>query len=456
MTLIKSINPYSGELLSEFHPLTERSIEKKLSIGSKAFSLWKRTDIVKRAELMDNAAKNLKDNREKYAKIISLEMGKVIKESLAEVDKCALVCQYYAKNAEGFLRAEPIDLPNNSRAKVIHQPLGIILAVMPWNFPFWQVFRFAAPTLMAGNVAVLKHASNVPQCSLAIEEVFTEAGFPEGAFQSLLIDSKTTTNLIEDDRIKAVTLTGSEKAGASVASIAGKHIKKSLLELGGSDPFIVLKDADINKAAETAVKARMINFGQSCIAAKRFIVVEEVYEEFLARFMAHFSQLKQGDPLEKSSDFACMARPDLAKELYGQVAKSVKAGATLLFGGEEPQEGSALFQPTILADIPASAPAYSEELFGPVASMYKVKNETDAISLANDSEFGLGASIWSEDHGKAEELADELETGAVFINAMVASNPHLPFGGVKKSGYGRELGRLGILEFVNSKTVYLG
>ena len=456
MTRIKSTNPYTNEVLAEFQSHTQEELEAKLSAGSIAFSSWKETSFSKRAELMGNAARVLKDNREKYAKIISLEMGKVLKESLAEVDKCALACKYYADNAASFLKEEPIELPDGARAKVIHQPLGIVLAVMPWNFPFWQVFRFAAPTLMAGNVGVLKHASNVPQCSLAIEEVFTEAGFPEGAFQSLLIDSSTTTKLIEDARIKAVTLTGSEKAGASVASTAGKHIKKSLLELGGSDPFIVLKDANIKKAAETAVKARMINFGQSCIAAKRFIVEEDVYEEFLAHFVEHFSQLKQGDPMSEESDFACMARPDLAKVLYTQLDNSVKAGAKLIYGGEAPEENSAVFQPAILTDIPTSAPAYSEELFGPVATIFKVKNEDDAIALANDSEFGLGASIWSEDKDKAEQLAAKIESGAVFINAMVASNPHLPFGGIKKSGYGRELSRYGILEFVNSKTVYLG
>ncbi|MEB2780977.1 NAD-dependent succinate-semialdehyde dehydrogenase [Algoriphagus sp. C2-6-M1] len=456
MTHIKSINPFTNEILAEFLSLSEEDIEKKLSTGSVAFSSWKETSFARRAELMNNAARVMKDKREKYAKIISLEMGKVLKEALAEVDKCALVCEYYAEKAEEFLKDEQIDLPDGKKAKVIHQPLGIILAVMPWNFPFWQVFRFAAPTLMAGNAGMLKHASNVPQCSLAIEEIFTDAGFPEGTFQSLLIDSKATIKLIEDDRIKAVTLTGSEKAGASVAAAAVKHIKKSLLELGGSDPFIVLKDADIRKAAETAVKARMINFGQSCIAAKRFIIEEDVYEEFLALFVEHFRKLKQGDPMVAGSDFACMARPDLAAELFAQVDKSVKAGATLLVGGEPPEEGSSLFQPTILTDIPPTAPAYSEEMFGPVATIFKVKNEEDAIALANDSEFGLGASIWTKDHDKAAQLAAKIESGAVFINALVASNPQLPFGGIKKSGFGRELSRYGILEFVNSKTVYLG
>ncbi|WP_439487891.1 NAD-dependent succinate-semialdehyde dehydrogenase [Algoriphagus sp.] len=453
---MKSINPFTGELIEEFSTLSQEKLEQKLSGASVAFSGWKDVGFATKSELMSKAGAILKENREKYAKIITLEMGKVLKESLAEVDKCALVCEYYAENAESFLKDEQVDLPDGKKAKIIHQPLGIILAVMPWNFPFWQVFRFAAPTLMTGNVGVLKHASNVPQCSLAIEEVFTEAGFPEGVFQSLLIDSDTTTELIADERIKAVTLTGSEKAGGSVASVAGKHIKKSLLELGGSDPFIVLKDADLKKAAETAVKARMINFGQSCIAAKRFIIEEEVYDKFLTLFVENFKNLKQGDPMDENSDFACMARPDLAEDLYQQVENSLNAGATLIYGGDKPENGSARFSPTILADIPTSSPAYKEELFGPVATLFKVKNEDDAIALANDTEFGLGASIWSEDMEKASALAGKIESGAVFINAMVASNPHLPFGGVKKSGYGRELGRYGILEFVNSKTVYLG
>jgi succinate-semialdehyde dehydrogenase/glutarate-semialdehyde dehydrogenase len=332
----------------------------------------------------------------------------------------------------------------------------MVLAVMPWNFPFWQVFRFAAPTLMAGNVGILKHASNVPQCALAIEEVFTSAGFPKGVFQSLLIDSKATTKLISDSRIKAVTLTGSEKAGASVASEAGKNIKKSLLELGGSDPYIVLNDADVNLAATTAVKSRMINFGQSCIAAKRFIIESGVYDQFLERFTEELSQLKEGDPMDEKADFACMARGDLAMELYDQVKKSVDLGSKLLLGGKKPKKDSPFFEPTILTEIPKNAPAYSEELFGPVALIFKVENEREAVLLANDSEFGLGGSLWTSNLEKGEKLAEQIETGAVFINSMTASNPHLPFGGVKKSGYGRELSRNGILEFVNSKTVYLG
>jgi succinate-semialdehyde dehydrogenase/glutarate-semialdehyde dehydrogenase len=309
---------------------------------------------------------------------------------------------------------------------------------------------------MAGNVGILKHASNVPQCALAIESVFREAGFPEGVFQSFLIDSKATLTLLEDDRIKAVSLTGSEKAGAAIASAAGKNIKKSLLELGGSDPFIVLADADIEKAAETAVKARMVNFGQSCIAGKRFIIEESVYDLFLEKFTENLSQLKSGDPMEESSDFACMARPDLAEELYKQVEKSVKMGAKIHVGGQKPKDGSAQFAPTILTEIPENSPAFLEELFGPVATIFKVKNAAEAIRIANSTEFGLGASIWTSDSQKGESLAAEIESGAVFLNSMVASQPALPFGGIKKSGFGRELGRMGILEFVNSKTVYLG
>ena len=455
-SIIKSINPFTNETLAEFPHLSAEEIEQKLASAALAFSLWGKTGFAERSNLMAKAAQVLREHKQKYATVISQEMGKVIRESLAEIEKCAWVCDYYAENAEGFLAPEPIKLPDGKKAKILHQPLGAVLAVMPWNFPFWQVFRFAAPTLMAGNVGLLKHASNVPQCSLVIEEVFAKAGFPDGVFQSLLIDSGTATELIYDHRIKAVTLTGSEKAGSTVAAAAGKNIKKSLLELGGSDPYIVLKDADVQAAAETAVKARMLNFGQSCIAAKRFIIEEEIYDQFATFYIAALEKLTPGDPMDENTDYACMARPDLAEELFEQIQRSIDAGAKLLFGGEKPEEGSANFQPTILADIPTVAPAYSEELFGPVATFFIVKNEQDAIALANDSEFGLGASIWTKDLEKAESLAAQIESGGVFINAMVASNPHLPFGGVKKSGYGRELSKLGILEFVNSKTVYLG
>lgn len=456
MSRINSVNPWSGEILKEFSPTNPKELEKKLSTAQESFESWRLVSLDKKALLMHAAANVLREKKEDYARIISLEMGKVIKESRAEVEKCAWVCDFYAEKAAEFLAPEQLTLPDRKKAKVIYQPLGAILAVMPWNFPFWQVFRFAAPTLMAGNVVLLKHASNVPQCALAIQSVFEEAGFPTGTFQSLLIDSTTTLRLLEDERVKAVSLTGSEKAGAAVASTAGLQIKKSLLELGGSDPFIVLQDADVATAAETAAKARMINFGQSCIAAKRFIVEAPVYERFLEIFTQKIAGMKQGNPLDESSDYACMARPDLAQELYGQVEKSKMMGAKVILGGIRPNSESADFAPTILTDIPASAPAFSEELFGPVASVFKVKNEQEAISLANATEFGLGASLWTSDLEKGEKLASHIESGAVFLNSMVASHPHLPFGGIKKSGFGRELSRQGILEFVNHKTIHLG
>lgn len=456
MSGIQSINPWTGEIVREFIPLTPREMEIQIELAAKAFGSWKNIPVSEKSELMKKAGQILRQKKEEFARLITLEMGKVIRESRAEVEKCAWACDFYADHAEQFLSEEQIQLPEGKKAKVIYQPLGIILAVMPWNFPFWQVFRFAAPTLLAGNTGILKHASNVPQCALAIESIFLEAGFPKGVFQSFLIDSKTTLELLEDKRIQAVSLTGSEKAGAAVASVAGKNIKKSLLELGGSDPFIVLADADIEKAAETAVKARMINFGQSCIAAKRFIIEESVYDRFLKFFKDKMSQLKGGDPMDENSDYACMARPDLAAELYKQIQKSMALGAQLFLGGTKPDENSAEFSPTILTQIPENSPAFSEELFGPVASVFKVKNLNEAIQIANSTKFGLGASLWTSDLDKGEQLAFQIESGAVFLNSMVASHPALPFGGIKKSGYGRELGRQGILEFVNTKTVYLG
>lgn len=456
MSKIQSKNPWNGKVEAEFDLLSTKEIEIKTRVSFDVFQSWKSTSISERSILMKKAGEILRENKEEYARLITQEMGKIIRESRAEIEKCAWACDYYAENAAEFLTPEKINLPDGKKAKIIHQPLGAILAVMPWNFPFWQVFRFAAPTLMAGNVGILKHASNVPQCALAIESVFRKAGFPEGVFQSFLIDSKATLTLLEDERIQAVSLTGSEKAGAAVAAAAGKTIKKSLLELGGSDPFIVLADADIETVAATAVKARMVNFGQSCIAGKRFIIEESVYDLFLEKFKEKLSQLKFGDPMEESSDYACMARPDLAEELYEQVKKSVKMGAKILIGGQKPEAGSAQYIPTILTNIPENSPAYSEELFGPIAMIFKVKNAAEAIRIANSTEFGLGASIWTTDLTKGETLAAEIESGAVFLNSIVASQPALPFGGIKKSGFGRELGRMGILEFVNSKTVYLG
>ncbi len=456
MRMIRSVNPWSGELLKEYTSETAREVEKKLCDAQRAFEGWRRVSIDKKAELMRCASGILRFKKEEFARIISLEMGKVMRESLAEVEKCAWLCDFYAEKSQEFLSTELIFLPDGSRAKIVNQPLGVILGVMPWNFPFWQVFRFAVPTLMSGNVGMLKHASNVPQCALAIQQMFEEAGFPEGVFQSLLIDSEATLRLLEDYRIKAVSLTGSEKAGAAVAAVAGSQIKKSVLELGGSDPFIVLKDANVILAAETAAKARMLNFGQSCIAAKRFIVEQDVYEEFIGLFSRKIEELRKGNPLVEFSDYSCLARPDLASDLFTQVSKSVSLGARVLLGGIPPEKDSAEFTPTIITDIPRNSPAFSEELFGPVATVFRVKSEEEAIVLANATEFGLGASLWTKDSDRGEYLASQIESGGVFLNAMVASHPWLPFGGIKKSGYGRELGRLGILEFVNQQTIYLG
>ncbi|GAB2498151.1 NAD-dependent succinate-semialdehyde dehydrogenase [Algoriphagus taiwanensis] len=456
MNLIQSINPFTDQLLKEFVPLNLKEAKKQVTQAQNAFEAWKETPLAQRAALMKKAGEQLRNQKQHYARLISLEMGKVIKESLAEIEKCAWVCDYYADHAESFLQDEPISLPDDKKAKVIYQPLGVILAVMPWNFPFWQVFRFAAPTLMAGNAGLLKHASNVPQCALAIQEVFDKAGFPEGLFQSLLINSQVTLSLIQEPQIRAVSLTGSEGAGRAIAAAAGKGLKKTLLELGGSDPFVVFADADIDQAVETAVKARMINFGQSCIAAKRFLIEKPAYKQFVDRFQERLSQLKEGDPLDENSDFACMARPDLAKELFDQVKKTRLLGGKIPFGGEKPEQGSPFFKPTIITDIPKNSPAFQEEMFGPVASFFSFQSEEEAAQIANATDFGLGSSVWTKDSDRAERMSRSIESGAVFINSMVASHPWLPFGGIKNSGYGRELSRQGILEFVNTKTVYLG
>ncbi|AGA80034.1 NAD-dependent succinate-semialdehyde dehydrogenase [Echinicola vietnamensis] len=453
---MKSINPYTGELLEEFTDHTEQQVEAAIQKGQEAYLSWRELPISQRADLMKKAGQVLRDNTDKYGKIISLEMGKVITESKSEVEKCAWVCEYYAENAEEMLADAPIALPDGKEAKVVYNPLGIVLAVMPWNFPFWQVFRFAAPNLTAGNVGLLKHASNVPQCALAIEEVFTQAGFPEGVFQSLLIGSDKVANIIAHPDVKAATLTGSEKAGQKIAAQAGEQIKKTVLELGGSDPFIVLKDADVKEAAKTAAKGRMINFGQSCIAAKRFIIEQEVYDEFITHFKSAIESYVPGDPLDEKAGYACMARPDLAMELYEQVEASIQKGAEVILEGTKPEKGKAFIKPYILGKLTPDMPAYREELFGPVASVFKANDVDEAIAIANDSAFGLGASLWTQDPQKADILSRKIESGAVFINSMVASNPYLPFGGIKKSGYGRELAENGIKEFMNIKTVYLG
>ncbi len=451
---ISSINPYNSEVLEEFVEYKDHQIEKALNNGQKAFREWSNTSFSHRRDLMLKCADVLEQDIEKLSRIITLEMGKLISESRAEINKCAWVCRYYADHAETFLRDEKLDV-EEADSYLVYDPLGIVLAIMPWNFPFWQVFRFAAPGLMSGNVGILKHASNVPQCALAIEEVFKASGFPEGTFQTLLIGSNKVPKIIDDSRIKAVTLTGSDIAGRRVAERAGKNLKKLVLELGGSDPFIILKEADLKKSVDTAVKARMINCGQSCIAAKRFIIEESIFDEFIDLFNKAFSTLKGGDPLSDQVDYGPMAREDLAAEIDHQVEASVNLGAKILTGGQRPSTKGSFYQPTILTHVKPGMPGFDEELFGPVASVISARDASDAVDIANNSRFGLGASLWTQDRDKAWELARRIETGAVFVNAMVASHPKVPFGGVKDSGYGRELSYLGIREFMNAKSIWV-
>ncbi|WMN11161.1 NAD-dependent succinate-semialdehyde dehydrogenase [Marivirga salinae] len=448
---IESRNPYNNEVVKTFQEETDNQVFDKIELAETTYREWKTTNFTHRKELMLKTAVLLRDRKEQYANLMTLEMGKAKREAIGEIEKCALACDYYAENAEKFLSNKKLDVPEGE-AYVAHDPIGIVLAIMPWNFPFWQVFRFLAPNLMAGNVGLLKHASNVPQCALAIEEVLVDAGFPKGCFQTLLISSSKVNMILDDERVKAATLTGSEGAGSKVAERAGKNLKKTVLELGGSDPFIVLKDADIEKAAKTGTKARMINNGQSCIAAKRFILEESIADEFLEIFKSEFENIKVGDPSSDEFDYGSMAREDLAEELEEQVNKSVKKGAKILIGGKRDK---AFFEPTILTDVKAGMPAYEEELFGPVAIVLIAKDEQHAIELANDSRFGLGGSLWSKDLDKAKKLVREVESGAVYINKLMASHPAVPFGGVKMSGYGRELSEMGIKEFVNQKTVWI-
>jgi succinate-semialdehyde dehydrogenase / glutarate-semialdehyde dehydrogenase len=451
---IASINPATGETLRSFEPLTEAEIEERLTRSTEAFQEHRRTSFQERAAWMTRAAEILEAEKGEFARLMTTEMGKPLKAAGEEAAKCALACRYYAEWAERFLGEEEVE-SNAMRSYISYQPVGPVLAVMPWNFPFWQVFRFAAPALMAGNVGLLKHASNVPQCALAIEDIFRRAGFPAGVFQTLLIGSDQVGRLIEDERVRAVTLTGSEEAGSQVGSQAGKAIKKSVLELGGSDPFIVMPSADLEAAVETAVRARTINNGQSCIAAKRFIVAEAVYDEFERRFVEGMKALSVGDPSEESTDIGPLATPSVLKDLDEQVRKSVEAGARILTGGRVLERRGNYYAPTVMVDIPKSAPAYREELFGPVALLFRVRDAAEAIGLANDSVFGLGSSVWTNDEAERARFIREIEAGSVFVNGMVASDPRLPFGGVKHSGYGRELSYYGIREFVNIKTVWI-
>ena len=451
---IATINPATGETLRTFEPAAEIEIDERLTLAVKAFRQHRRTSMDERAAIMMRAAGILDAGKLEFGHLMTLEMGKPIGAAVAEAEKCAAACRYYAEHAASFLADEKVSVANGS-AFIAFQPLGVVLAVMPWNFPFWQVFRFAAPALMAGNVGILKHSSNVPQCALAIEDIFKRAGFPLGAFQTFLVGSSTVGRIIADPRIAAVTLTGSEGAGREVASTAGRNLKKTVLELGGSDPFIVMPSADIAEAAKTAVTARMINNGQSCIAAKRFIVHEAVYDDFLRRFVEGVSSIKIGDPMDPETQLGPLATGQIRDDIEKQVNATVAAGARVVTGGKRLDRPGFYFAPTILADIPPSTPAESEELFGPVASVWKVSSIDGAIARANGTTFGLGSSAWTTDPREREQFVRELEAGLVFINGMVASEPALPFGGVKHSGYGRELGSFGIREFVNIKSVKL-
>jgi len=449
---MQSVNPATGQVVETFEHTSPAAIERVLAGAQAAFLDWRRQPFGERAAPMREAARLLRARRAEYARTMTLEMGKPIVQGEAEIDKCAWVCEYYAEHAGALLAEQPRET-EASRSYVRFDPLGVVLAVMPWNFPFWQVFRFAAPTLMAGNAAILKHASNVPRCALQIEAVLGDAGFPRDLFRAVLVGASAVGPLIADPRTAAVTLTGSDHAGSQVAEHAGRELKKTVLELGGSDPFIVLADADVDAAARTAADARLVNSGQSCIAAKRFIVVEPVAERFVARFTAELRARRMGDPLSRDTEVGPQARHDLRDALHRQVEESRKRGATLLLGGEIPPGPGAFYPPTLLAAVDKGMPGFDEEAFGPVAAVIRAKDEADAVRLANDSVFGLGASVWTRDRKQAERVAGELEAGAVFVNALVKSDPRLPFGGVKRSGYGRELSEYGLREFVNIKSV---
>jgi succinate-semialdehyde dehydrogenase/glutarate-semialdehyde dehydrogenase len=453
--MIESINPATEEVLATFEELKPEQIEDAIASAHRAWKSWSRTTLTKRGRAMHRAASFLRENKQRYSRLISMEMGKPLVEAESEIEKCAWACDFFADNAEHFLSPQQIK-SNATESYVAFEPLGVLLAIMPWNFPFWQVFRFAAPAVMAGNTALLKHASNVPQCSLAIEEVFRESGLPEGAFRSLMIKGSAVESIIADPRVKAISLTGSSATGAHVASLAGRAIKKCVLELGGSDPFIVLADADLPAAAAMAVRSRFQNVGQSCIAAKRFIVVQQVAEEFERLFAGEVSTLKVGDPLERGSQIGPMARGDLRDALDEQVRLSMKQGANALVGGERISGPGYFYAPTVLSEVSLEMPVCAEETFGPVAAVIRVKDVDEAITRANDTPFGLGANLWTRDIDAARELARRIEAGSVFINGMVASDPRLPFGGVKQSGYGRELSEFGIREFVNIQTVWIG
>jgi len=449
---MKTINPTSGETLETYDSHSDSELDEILTSSKQTASEWRECSFDERAECLDNVAGILRDEKKQHAELMAQEMGKPLDQGEAEAEKCAWVCEYYAENAKEFLvdQKRPSDA---DRSYVHYQPLGPVLAVMPWNYPMWQVYRFAAPALMAGNVGLLKHAENVTGTALKIEEIFERAGLPAGAFHSLLIDHDQTARVIEDDRVEAVTLTGSNRAGQIVASRAGEQIKKTVMELGGSDPYVVLEDADLQQAVDVCVTSRLLNSGQSCIAAKRFVVHDQVYDEFLERFRAEMQAKTTGDPFE-GVDVGPQAREDLRNELHEQVQDSIEQGAELILGGEVPERPGAFYPPTILANAPRDSRAFCEELFGPVATVIRADSESDSIEIANDSKFGLGAAVFTTDLKRGERIAaEELEAGCAFVNHYVKSDPRLPFGGIKKSGYGRELSSEGIREFVNTKTV---
>jgi succinate-semialdehyde dehydrogenase / glutarate-semialdehyde dehydrogenase len=451
---ISTVNPATGEEIKTFEALSDEEIDQKIQRAAETFREYRKTSFEERSRMMYRAAEILEDEAEEFGRLMTSEMGKTLAAATAEANKCARGCRYYAENAERMLADEEVEL-EGARAFIRYQPLGPILAIMPWNFPFWQVFRHAAPALMSGNVILLKHASNVPQCALAIEDVIHRAGFPEGAFQTLLIGSDKVQTVIDDPRVRAATLTGSEGAGRQVGSEAGENIKKTVLELGGSDPFIVMPSADLEKAISAAVTSRTLNNGQSCINAKRIIVAEEIADEFERRYVESMSALKVGDPMDENTDMGPLATTSILEDVDGQVRTSAEAGARVLTGGE-PMEGPGNFYPpTVITDIPKDSPAYKEEIFGPVASLFRVRDADEAIALANDSSFGLGSSAWTNDAVEQERFINEIEAGMVYINRMTESTPEVPFGGVKNSGYGRELSVFGIREFVNAKTVWI-
>jgi succinate-semialdehyde dehydrogenase / glutarate-semialdehyde dehydrogenase len=451
---MESINPATAERIKQFAPWDEATIERAMSQVAAATPAWAATSYAERAKIFRAAGTELRANARHYANLITLEMGKLAREARAEIEKCAIGCEYFADNAERLLRDEVIE-SDAGKSYVAYQPLGTVLAIMPWNFPFWQVFRFVAPTLMAGNTGLLKHASNVPQCALAIEDVLRKAGLPEGAFRTLLISGQQAERLVADRRIHAVTLTGSDLAGRQVARAAGGSLKKTVLELGGSDAFVVLEDADLDYAATQGVVGRMQNAGQSCIAAKRFILVDSIADDFVARFKSKLEALRPGDPMREETTFAPLARGDLRDELHQQVQKSIAAGAKAVLGCKPLPGPGFFYAPSILDHVKAGMPAYDEEFFGPVAIVLRVRDEAEALKIANDSRFGLGGSVWTRDAKRGERFARQLQAGMAFVNGIVKSDPRLPFGGIKESGYGRELSEPGIREFVNIKTVWI-